>query len=145
HYNYTVVSAVYNVGAFLDDYFESFIRQRLKFKKHIQLIMVDDGSTDNSAEIIKRWQKKYPNNITYIYQENAGQSSARNNGLQHVTTEWVTFIDMAANQARKLDKLRFKKEDGHYNYTVVSAVYNVGAFLDDYFESFIRQRLKFKK
>ncbi|ELY5937165.1 CDP-glycerol glycerophosphotransferase family protein [Cronobacter malonaticus] len=93
HYNYTVVSAVYNVGAFLDDYFESFIRQRLKFKKHIQLIMVDDGSTDNSAEIIKRWQKKYPNNITYIYQENAGQSSARNNGLQHVTTEWVTFID----------------------------------------------------
>lgn len=93
HYNYTVVSAVYNVGAFLDDYFESFIRQRLKFKKHIQLIMVDDGSTDNSAEIIKCWQKKYPNNITYIYQENAGQSSARNNGLQHVTTEWVTFID----------------------------------------------------
>ncbi|WP_426712163.1 CDP-glycerol glycerophosphotransferase family protein [Cronobacter muytjensii] len=93
HYEYTVVSAVYNVSAFLDDYFKSFINQRLKFKKHIQLILVDDGSTDNSGDIIKKWQKKYPNNIIYIYQENAGQSSARNNGLQHVTTEWVTFID----------------------------------------------------
>ncbi|ELY2853226.1 CDP-glycerol glycerophosphotransferase family protein [Cronobacter dublinensis] len=93
HYDYTVVSAVYNVSAFLDDYFKSFINQRLKFKKHIQLILVDDGSTDNSGDIIKKWQKKYPNNIIYIYQENAGQSAARNNGLQHVATEWVTFID----------------------------------------------------
>ncbi|MEH8263434.1 CDP-glycerol glycerophosphotransferase family protein [Aeromonas allosaccharophila] len=93
HYQYTVVSAVYNVGRYLDDYFNSLVKQRLDFKKHITLILVDDGSTDNSAEIIKRWQKKYPNNIQYIYKENGGQASARNLGIKHVTTEWVTFID----------------------------------------------------
>ncbi len=93
HYDYTVVSAVYNVSRYLDDFFESFVKQRLDFKKHIQLILVDDGSTDNSAGIIQRWQKKYPNNITYIYKENGGQASARNLGLQHVKTKWVTFID----------------------------------------------------
>lgn len=57
HYQYTVVSAVYNVGRYLDDYFNSLVKQRLDFKKHITLILVDDGSTDNSAEIIKAWQK----------------------------------------------------------------------------------------
>ncbi|MDI7658897.1 CDP-glycerol glycerophosphotransferase family protein [Cronobacter universalis] len=114
-YNYTVVSAVYNVSAFLDDYFQSFVNQRLNFKKHIQLILVDDGSTDNSAEIIKRWQKKHPNNITYINQENAGQSAARNNGLQHVTTEWVTFIDpddfVDANYFYNLDSFLYQHQD----------------------------------
>lgn len=92
-YHYTVVSAVYNSEKYLDDYFESIVNQTLNFKKYIQLILVDDGSTDASADIIKKWQKKYPNNIHYYYKENGGQASARNIGLKHVKTEWVTFID----------------------------------------------------
>ena len=90
---YTVVSAVYNVDKYLDDYFESLISQNLNFINNIYLILVDDGSTDNSAQIIKKWQKKYPKNINYIYKENGGQASARNLGLEYVTTDWVTFID----------------------------------------------------
>lgn len=90
---FTVVSAVYGVEKYLDDYFESLVKQRLDFRKHIQLVMVDDGSKDGSAEIIKKWQKKYPNNITYVYKENGGQASARNLGMQYVKTKWVTFID----------------------------------------------------
>ena len=90
---YTVISAVYNVDKYLDDYFNSLVKQSISFEKHIQLILVDDGSTDNSAKIIKKWQSKYPKNITYIYKENGGQGSARNEGLQHVKTEWVTFVD----------------------------------------------------
>lgn len=90
---YSVVSAVYNVGKYLDDYFTSLTKQSLDFKKHIHLILVDDGSTDNSATIIKKWQKKYPKNIHYIYKENGGIASARNLGMQHVKTKWVTFID----------------------------------------------------
>lgn len=90
---YTVVSAVYNVEKYLNDYFSSLTKQSLNFKKHIQLILVDDGSTDRSAEIIKQWQAKFPKNIHYFYKENGGQASARNLGLQHVETEWVTFID----------------------------------------------------
>ena len=93
NYEYTVVSAVYNVGRYLDDYFKSLVNQKLNFKKNIYLIMVDDGSVDDSAAIIKKWQSKYPDNILYLRKENGGQASARNLGLEHVKTEWVTFID----------------------------------------------------
>ncbi|TCJ97900.1 CDP-glycerol glycerophosphotransferase (TagB/SpsB family) [Volucribacter psittacicida] len=92
-HNFTIVSAVYNVEKYLDDYFNSIVKQSIHFKDHIHIICVDDGSTDNSAKIIKKWQRKYPNNITYFYKDNGGQSSARNLGLKHVKTEWVTFTD----------------------------------------------------
>lgn len=106
--NFTVVSAVYNVEKYLDDYFKSLVNQSLSFKRHIQLILVDDGSTDNSAEIIKKWQRKYPKNITYLYKDNGGQASARNLGIEHIRTEWVTFIDpddfLSNNYFLELDK-----------------------------------------
>lgn len=90
---YSVISATYNVGRYLDKYFESLVNQRLDFKDHLQLILVDDGSTDNSAEVIKKWQKRYPDNIVYIHKENGGQASARNLGIKYAEHEWVTFID----------------------------------------------------
>lgn len=90
---YSIVSAVYNVAPYLNDYFKSIVNQSLGFSKYIQLILVDDGSTDNSADIIQTWQKKYPDNIKYIKQNNAGQASARNLGIDYVETAWVTFID----------------------------------------------------
>lgn len=95
---YIVISAVYNVDKYLDDYFKSIISQRLDFKKNIFLILVDDGSTDNSAKIIKKYQKKYPNNIVYLYKENGGQASARNLALEYMKENdfkipWVTFTD----------------------------------------------------
>ncbi|MCV3448502.1 CDP-glycerol:glycerophosphate glycerophosphotransferase, partial [Campylobacter lari] len=95
---YTIISAVYNVEKYLDDYFNSIINQRLDFKKNIFMILVDDGSTDNSASIVKKYQKKYPKNIVYLYKENGGQASARNLGLKYMQennykTPWVTFTD----------------------------------------------------
>ncbi|ELR6636156.1 CDP-glycerol glycerophosphotransferase family protein [Campylobacter coli] len=95
---YAIISAVYNVEKYLDDYFKSIINQRLDFKKNIFMILVDDGSTDNSAQIIKKYQKKYPKNIVYLYKENGGQASARNLGLKYMQennykTPWVTFTD----------------------------------------------------
>ncbi|EHM9374551.1 CDP-glycerol glycerophosphotransferase family protein [Campylobacter coli] len=95
---YVIISAVYNVEKYLDDYFKSIINQRLDFKKNIFMILVDDGSTDNSAQIIKKYQKKYPKNIVYLYKENGGQASARNLGLKYMQENdyqipWVTFTD----------------------------------------------------
>ncbi len=90
---YSVVSAVYGVEKYLDDFFKSLVRQTLDFEEHIELIMVDDGSPDRSATIIKRWMSKYPNNIKYIRKENGGQASARNLGLQMASHAWITFID----------------------------------------------------
>ena len=115
HYSYTLVTAVYNVGRYLDDFFKSLVGQKLDFHKHIKLIMVDDGSTDDSALIIKRWMKKYPDNIFYIWKENGGQSSARNLGLEHVTSEWVTFVDpddfLDVNYFYNIDSFVYKNKD----------------------------------
>jgi len=90
---FTVLCTVYNVEKYLEEFFESITSQTLDFEKHIFLLVIDDGSQDSSAQIIKNWQNKYPKNITYIYKENGGQQSAFNLGLQHVKTPWVTFID----------------------------------------------------
>ncbi|EAH7654054.1 glycosyltransferase [Campylobacter coli] len=95
---YTIISAVYNVEKYLDDYFKSIINQRLDFERNIFMILVDDGSTDNSAQIIKTYQEKYPKNIVYLYKENGGQASARNLGLKYMQENdyqapWVTFTD----------------------------------------------------
>ncbi|WP_301006802.1 MULTISPECIES: bifunctional glycosyltransferase/CDP-glycerol:glycerophosphate glycerophosphotransferase [Helicobacter] len=79
---YYIISAVYNVEKYLDDYFSSILKQRLDFKNNIKIICVDDGSTDNSAKIIKNYQKRFPENIVYLHKENGGQASARNLGLQ---------------------------------------------------------------
>lgn len=126
-YNYTVVSAVYNVDKYLDDYFKGFFSQVLSFKKHIQLILVDDGSLDKSAEIIKKWQKKYPDNIKYIWKENGGQSSARNMGLQYVNTEWVTFIDpddfVDRTYFKKIDDFLYENKKNTY-YILVAKIIN---------------------
>lgn len=115
HYSYTLVTAVYNVGRYLDDFFKSLTAQKLNFNNHIKLIMVDDGSTDDSALIIKRWMKKYPNNISYIWKENGGQSSARNLGLEYVTSDWVTFVDpddfLDGNYFYNIDNFIYKNKD----------------------------------
>jgi glycosyltransferase involved in cell wall biosynthesis/CDP-glycerol glycerophosphotransferase (TagB/SpsB family) len=88
---FSVVSACYNNYDYLDDYFRSFLKQ--KNPENIQIIIVDDGSTDETKQKIINWQEKKLLNIEYIYQENAGQSIARNNGLKFITNEWCTFID----------------------------------------------------
>lgn len=90
---YAVVTAAYNVEAYLDKYFSSLTKQLLDFKNNIRVIIVDDGSTDNSAAIIKSWQSRFPDNIILVSQKNAGQGAARNAGLALVTEPWVTFID----------------------------------------------------
>lgn len=95
---YAIISAVYNVELYLEDFLKSIIKQRLDFKNNILMILVDDGSTDNSASIIKKYQSKYPKNIIYLHKENGGQASARNLGLKYLkennlNISWLTFSD----------------------------------------------------
>ncbi|MBR8636655.1 CDP-glycerol glycerophosphotransferase family protein [Campylobacter coli] len=117
---YTIISAVYNVEKYLDDYFNSIINQRLDFKKNIFMILIDDGSTDDSANIIKKYQKKYPKNIVYLYKENGGQASARNLGLKYMQennykTPWVAFTDpddfLDRNYFYEVDKFLLTHQD----------------------------------
>lgn len=93
HAHYTIIAACYNVEKYLAEFFDSLIGQRLDFRNNVQLICVDDGSTDGTAAIIKAYQQRFPENITYLYKENGGQASARNMALQHVRTEWFSYVD----------------------------------------------------
>ncbi len=89
---FSIVSPVYNVGRYLDQFFCSIVIQE-QFCTGVELIVVDDGSTDNSAAILEKWRRRFPRNIVVIRQSNGGQSVARNTGLRHATADWVTFID----------------------------------------------------
>ncbi|WP_201535637.1 CDP-glycerol glycerophosphotransferase family protein [Psychrobacter immobilis] len=113
--DFTVISAVYNVEKYLEEYFSSLTNQSVSFRKHIKLILVDDGSTDKSLNIINKWKKKYPNNIFCISKENGGQASARNLGLDYVKTEWITFIDpddfVSLNYFQKVDEYLSDKRE----------------------------------
>lgn len=88
-----VVMAIYNTEDFLNEAIDSVINQTLDFEENIQLILVDDGSEDNSLKICKEYQEQYPKNIVVISQENSGQAIARNNGLEYVNARYVNFLD----------------------------------------------------
>lgn len=93
NHTYTIISAVYGVEEYIDDMVLSLVRQTLDFKKHIQLILVDDGAVDNSGNICEKWASRYPNNIKVLHKENGGQATARNAGIPYATGDWVAFID----------------------------------------------------
>lgn len=88
----SVIMAVYNVESFLSEAVDSLIVQDIGFK-NIQLIMVDDGSTDRSGAICDEYAKQYPPNIIVIHKKNGGVASARNEGLKYATGEYLNFMD----------------------------------------------------
>lgn len=85
----SVIIPVYNVEAYLPKCIESVQNQT---EKDIEIILVDDGSTDSCGEICEQYAKK-DSRIKVIHQENAGQGIARNTGLFSALGEYVLFVD----------------------------------------------------
>ena len=88
-YKISVIVPVYNVEKFLAQCLESLVLQTYK---NLEIIIVDDGSSDNSYKIYKKYAKS-DSRIQIIKQKNAGVSAARNTGLASATGEYVHFID----------------------------------------------------
>ena len=93
NYKFSVIIPIYNVEDYLEEAILSVIHQTLDFRENIQMILVNDGSVDNSGEICERYQQQYPENIIYLSQENAGVSAARNHGLSMATGNYINFLD----------------------------------------------------
>ena len=91
-YQVSVVMAVYNVEPFLQEAIESVIAQDIGFE-NIQLILVNDGSADNSGAICDEYAAKYSENIVVVHKENGGVSTARNEGLKYVQGRYINFLD----------------------------------------------------
>ena len=85
----TVIVPVYNVENYLEKCLDSLINQTYK---NLEIIVINDGSTDNSGEICQEYAQK-DNRIVYIEKENGGQAEARNMGLDRMTGSYVTFVD----------------------------------------------------
>ena len=92
-YKFSVVIPVYNVEKYIEETLLSIVNQTIGFEENVQIILVNDGSTDDSEEICLKYREKYHNNIIYVKQENSGVSAARNNGMKHIEGKYVSFID----------------------------------------------------
>lgn len=88
----SIIITVYNKEKYIEDCLKSIINQDIE---NYEIIIVNDGSTDNSDRIIKDTIKKYESSkiITYYKQENKGVSIARNKGLELSTGKYITYID----------------------------------------------------
>jgi glycosyltransferase involved in cell wall biosynthesis len=89
---FSLVSAVYDVDRFLDAFIAAVDAQTFTADR-FEVIAVDDGSTDTSPELLAAWAERRPGLVRVVRQENGGQASARNLGLEHARGEWVTFPD----------------------------------------------------
>ena len=85
----SVIIPVYNVEKYLNQCLDSIVGQTLR---DIEIICVDDGSTDRSSEILKEYQKK-DDRIKVIRQENAGAGAARNKGMDNAQGKYLSFLD----------------------------------------------------
>lgn len=85
----SVIIPVYNVEPYLKQCMDSVVGQTLK---DIEIICVDDGSTDGSLDILKEYATE-DSRIQIIEQKNAGAGAARNNGMRHATGKYLSFLD----------------------------------------------------
>jgi len=116
----SVIIVVYNGEKYIEQAIKSVLNQTYD---NIELIVVDDGSTDNTAQIIKKYK-----NIKYIYQKNKGQGAARNLGLANASGDYIAYLDAddlyEPNKIEEQIKILKKEND-------VDIVYNDLKVVDD--------------
>ena len=88
----SIIIPIYNAEKVLKRTLDSILNQGL-YDDEWELILVNDGSTDNSLSICKDYQSKYPSLIKFISQKNSGVSSARNIGIMTAKGKFIYFMD----------------------------------------------------
>ena len=110
----SVIVPIYNVEKYLSKCLDSLINQTLD---DIEIILVNDGSTDNSGNIAKEYKDKYSDKIIYFEKENGGLSDARNFGIPYTKGEYIAFLDSddyIEEDAYEKMYEKAKKEDADY-------------------------------
>ena len=135
----TVIVPVYNVEHYLDKCLDSLISQTYK---NLEIIVINDGSTDNSGAICQEYARK-DNRIIYIKKENGGQSEARNMGLDRMTGSYVTFVDSDDWVEPNYVEVLYKKlleycadiaVGNYYSFNQPEGMYYFHIFGDSYYE-----------
>lgn len=118
---FSVIIPVYNVQNYLEETIKSVLVQSLNFKNNIQIILVNDGSPDESYIICEKYQKIYPDNIVYIKKENGGVSSARNEGIKYAKGKYIAFLDSDDKWSKNYAKKMSQFFDKHPDVNIVTA------------------------
>ena len=102
-YKVSIVVAVYNLEKYLPRCLDALVNQTLQ---EIEILCVDDGSTDSAPRIVDEYAKNYPEKVKAFHKPNGGEFTTRNYGLERATGEYVTFVDtddwVEPNWAEKL-------------------------------------------
>ena len=85
----SIIVPVYNTAEFIHIAIDSVLQQTFR---NFELLLIDDGSTDNSLEILKRLQKA-DERVRIVTETNAGPGIARNNGIKRARGEYMAFLD----------------------------------------------------
>src|SRR5690554_2314431 len=86
----SVIVPVYNRAHLVKETIDSILSQTYK---PVEIILINDGSTDNSLSVLKNYERKFPEQVRIIDQENQGQIVARNNGIGIAQGEYIAFLD----------------------------------------------------
>lgn len=86
----SIIVPFYNVEKYIEKCLETLVHQTLE---DIEIILVNDGSTDKTEEIAKKYQAQYPQKIRYLEKENGGLSDARNYAIPYAKGEYIAFLD----------------------------------------------------
>lgn len=125
----SVIVPVYNVGAYVDKCVLSLLEQTYT---DFELILVNDGSTDNSGELCDNWKSK-DDRIKVVHKQNGGLSDARNAGIEVACGEYYTFIDSddyVENNYLEVLYNAILKSDADISISSHKAVYSNGTVLD---------------
>lgn len=120
-FDFSFVISVYNVIEYIEEALNSLLNQQYDIER-IQFVLVDDGSTDGSAEYCDRFYEAHPNNTVVVHKENGGLSSARMAGIEKVEGKYVTFFDPDDILSPDTLKLVFSFFEEHEKETDVVAI-----------------------
>ena len=83
--------ATYNLGKMIEDNLDSF--EKSNFLENLEVLIIDDGSTDETPKLVEKYVEKYPNTFKLIKQENAGPGSTVNRGIENATGKYFKMVD----------------------------------------------------
>ena len=86
----SIIVPIYNAAKYLPECIESLINQEYR---DIEILLVDDGSTDNCEQVVNEFKIKYNNIIKYYYKINEGVAKARNFGIKKANSDYIFFVD----------------------------------------------------
>lgn len=113
----SVIVPIYNVEKYLPTCIESILNQTYK---DLEILLIDDGSTDNSGKICDEYAER-DNRCIVIHQQNKGVSETRNTGLNHATGEYISFIDSDDYiHPQMLEILYETLQKGAYDFAIVA-------------------------